>query len=230
MLRRPKHQSTTKNTRTSLQSTNGELYLSDRMSKRLAQLEFSFKSWIQSSNFSFTRKPGPPKSSDHSDSGMTAWCRDQAVVFELPELARKIRVSWNPRMRTTAGRAWWPARQIEINPKLKEFSDDEVWRTLKHEFAHLIAYERCGRRKIDPHGIEWQTACKDLGIAGESVYHHLPLKGRKMKRNHAYACPSCLAVIKRVRPFKKAVACYSCCKKFNSGSYHDRFRLIKNKI
>lgn len=161
---------------------------------------------------------------------MTAWCREQALSFELPELARKVRVSWNTKMRTTAGRAWWPARQIELNPKIRNFSEAEVWRTLKHELAHLVAYERCGRKKIEPHGIEWQTACSDLGIAGESTYHSLPLKGRKMKRNHAYACPSCLVVIKRVRPFNRAVACYSCCKKFNSGNYDNRFRLIKNKI
>jgi hypothetical protein len=31
-----------------------------------------------------------------------------------------------------------------------------------------------------------------------------------------------------VRPIKKAVACYECCRKFNNGVYHDRFRLIKN--
>ena len=200
------------------------------MSKRLAQLEFRFKSWMRNSKASASRKSAPTPSSDHSDAAMTAWCQEQATQFELPELARKIGVSWNPRMRTTAGRAWWPARQIELNPKLKDISEQEVWRTLKHEFAHLIAYERSGRKKIRPHGVEWRTACSDLGIGGESAYHHLPFEGRKMKRKHAYACPSCLVVTERVKPFNRAVACHPCCKKFNSGQYHDRFRLIKNRI
>lgn len=167
---------------------------------------------------------------DQSDPGMTVWCREQAMSFGLPELSRKVCVVWNPRMRTTAGRAWWPSRLIEINPKLKDLSETEVWRTLKHEFAHLLAFERCGRRQIDPHGIEWQMACCELGIPGESARHSLPLKSRRMKRKHVYVCPSCFSEIKRVRPMQRAVACYSCCKKFNAGNYHERFRLIRNSI
>lgn len=161
---------------------------------------------------------------------MTTWCRERALDFALPELARKVRVIWNPRMRTTAGRAWWPTRNIELNPKLRDISEEEVWHTLKHEFAHLVAYERAGRRRIEPHGIEWRAACAELGIPGETARHSLPLKGRRMKRKYAYVCPSCLSSLKRVRPMKRAVACYSCCKKFNSGNYSERFRLIRNEI
>jgi len=199
------------------------------MPKRLAQLEFRFPAWLRKVSPTPAMPAGTP-AAGQPDPGMTSWCKDAAHSFGLPELARKVRVSWNPRMRTTAGRAWWPDRTIELNPKLRDFSDTEVWRTLKHEFAHLLAYERCGRRRIDPHGAEWQAACAELGIAGETTYHSLPLKGRKMKRKHSYACPSCLAVVLRVRPMRRAVACYSCCKKHNGGNYHDRFRLIENKI
>ncbi len=161
---------------------------------------------------------------------MTVWCEEQAMLFGLPELARKVRVVWNPRMQTTAGRACWPERLIEINPKLKDLSEAQVWRTLKHEFAHLLAFERCGRRQIDPHGVEWQKACIELGIPDESARHSLPLKGRRIKRKYIYVCPSCLSDVKRVRPMKRAVACYSCCKKFNGGNYHEKFRLIKNVL
>lgn len=199
------------------------------MAKRFAQLEFKFPAWMRSFSTS-VEKSLPATPPGNADSGMTAWCKEQASAFGLPELARKVTVSWNPRMRTTAGRAWWPARSIEMNPKLKEFSEEEVWRTLKHEFAHLLAYERCGRKKIEPHGIEWRAACTELGIGDEKTYHSLPLKGRKMKRNYAYVCPSCLATIRRVRPMRRAVACYPCCKKHNGGSYHERFRLIKNDV
>lgn len=161
---------------------------------------------------------------------MTAWCQQQAAALGLPELAKKIQVSWNPRMRTTAGRAWWPSRCIELNPKLKDFSEEEIWRTLKHELAHLIAYERGGRRRIDPHGPEWRAACAELGIPDETRCHALPLKPRRMKRNYAYACPACLTVIARVRPFRRAVACHTCCQKYNGGLYHNRFRLIRKDI
>lgn len=199
------------------------------MPKPFAQLELRFPAWLR------TWKPSAKKSVREAtlgnfDPGLTAWCEETAAALGMPELARKVRVSWNPRMRTTAGRAWWPHRSIEMNPKIREIADAQIWRTLKHELAHLIAYERCGRRRIDPHGPEWQAACAELGIPGETTYHSLPLRARRMKRNHSYACPSCLTVISRVRPFRRAVACYSCCRKFNGGMYHDRFRLIRNAI
>ncbi|MFK7851978.1 MAG: SprT-like domain-containing protein [Akkermansiaceae bacterium] len=200
------------------------------MPKRFAQLEFGFSNWIRKKR-DLEKKPEEAKlPPPNSDSEMTRWCQQQARSLKLPELSRKVSVSWNPRMRTTAGRAMWPSRKIEINPKIKQFSDHEVWRTLKHEFAHLVAYERSGRKRIRPHGIEWQTACSDLGIPRETTTHSLPLKGRRMKKKFTYTCPSCLIETQRVRPFKRVVACYTCCRKFNSGQYHDRFRLVKSKI
>ena len=191
----------------------------------MPQLEFRWTSWLGG-----LKTPDATQTKTlRDDGGLSAWCAEAAKALSMGELARKVRVSWNPRMQTTAGRAWWPDRSIELNQKLHECEPEELWRTLKHELAHLVAYERCGRRRIDPHGPEWQAACTDLGIPGELPYHTLPFKRRRMKRNHAYVCSNCFAVIHRVRPIKRAVACYDCCRKFNSGAYHDRFRLIKNK-
>lgn len=193
------------------------------MGRSTPQLEFRWTSWFRV----LKTQAAPARKSGQEDSSLTAWCAEASKSLTLNELARKVRVTWNPRMQTTAGRAWWPDRSIELNPKLKDCESEELWRTLKHELAHLVAYERCGRRRIDPHGSEWQVACADLGIAGELPFHTLPFKRRRMKRNHAYICSNCFAVIHRVRPIKKAVACYDCCQKLNKGVYHDRFRLIK---
>jgi predicted SprT family Zn-dependent metalloprotease len=182
------------------------------MASFFPQLEFKFSIWNRGVK-SPKKKSILTENLNKFDPGMTVWCEEQAMLFGLPELARKVRVVWNPRMQTTAGRACWPERLIEINPKLKDLSEAQVWRTLKHEFAHLLAFERCGRRQIDPHGVEWQKACIELGIPDESARHSLPLKGRRIKRKYIYVCPSCLSDVKRVRPMKRAVACYSCCKK-----------------
>ena len=191
----------------------------------MSQLEFRWSSWLR-----VLRVPPPsPNPSAKEDGGLTAWCAEASNNLGLPELARKVLVSWNPRMQTTAGRAWWPDRLIELNPKLRDCEPDQVWRTLKHELAHLIAYERCGRKRIDPHGAEWATACTDLGIPGEQPFHTLPFKRRRVKRNHAYVCPHCQTTIHRVKPIRRAVACYDCCRKFNAGAYHDSYRLIKKK-
>ncbi len=193
------------------------------MGRSTPQLVFRWASW-----FSVLKAPAAPKTKPaKEDRGLTAWCAETAAGLALPELACKVHVSWNPRMQTTAGRARWPDRAIELNPKLKECEPDELWSTLKHELAHLVAYERCGRRRIKPHGREWRTACADLGIPDEQPCHTLPFKRRRMKRNHAYICPNCFATIRRVKPIQRTVACYDCCRKFNRGSYHDRYRLIK---
>jgi predicted SprT family Zn-dependent metalloprotease len=129
-------------------------------------------------------------------------------------------------MQTTAGRAWWPDRMIELNPKLKNLPPEELWRTLKHELAHLVAYERAGRRHTEPHGPEWRAACAELGIPNEQPFHTLPFKRRRMKRNHVYTCPVCLIELRRVKPLGRAVACYTCCRKHNGGVYDSRFRLV----
>ncbi len=191
----------------------------------MSQLEFRWPSWLGGAKAAVPATLRPPK----ADGGLSAWCAEAANHLALPDLARKVHVIWNPRMQTTAGRAWWPDRAIELNPKLRECAPEELWRTLKHELAHLVAYERCGRRHIDPHGPEWELACSDLGISGEQPFHTLPFKRRRVKRNHAYICSNCFTTIHRVKPIQRAVACYDCCRKFNDGAYHDRYRLIKQK-
>ena len=195
------------------------------MGRRAPQLEFRWASWFRG----FKALAVPPSLLGEGDGELTAWCMEAAQGLALHELAQKVRVSWNPRMRTTAGRAWWPDRRIELNPKLKDCDPDEIWRTLKHELAHLVAYERCGRRRIEPHGAEWQLACSDLGIPGEKACHRLPFEPRRMERKHVYHCASCSATIQRVRPLKRNVACFECCRKFNNGTYHERFRLVKKQ-
>ena len=157
---------------------------------------------------------------------MRGWCVREALRLGLPELAGCLVVRWNPRMRTTAGRAWWPDRVIELNGRLRDLDGGEVaWNTLKHELAHLVAYERAGRRRIAPHGNEWRKACADLGIAGESVCHALPLRGNRMKRKFSYGCPVCGESFERVRRIRRPVACLACCRKFAGGRYDKRFRL-----
>lgn len=135
-----------------------------------------------------------------------------------------VAVCWNPGLRTTAGLAIWRERKIVLNPKLVEVSAAEVQRTLRHELAHLLAQHRAGRRRIDAHGPEWRSACKDLGIPNEPRCHSLPFKRRKIERKFFYACPACSTVLARVHPLRRRVACVKCCRKFNGGAYQERFR------
>ena len=199
-----------------------------QMKKAWAQLEFTWASWL--------RRPKIDASHVHSggmkEEGLqfTEWCRDEAAKLRLKKLSATVRVRWNPRMRSTAGRASWPECLIELNPRLKDIGEDELLRTLRHELAHLVAYARSGRRKIAPHGPEWRQACIDLGIPNERAYHDLPLPSRTMKRKHLYVCRHCKMEWRRVQPFRRAVACYDCCRKYNGGEYHERYRMEKKRL
>jgi len=161
------------------------------------------------------------------DTELTKMCTDLLLDLGLERLAMKVGVRWNRRMRSSAGRATWPTALIELNPRLPDISKEEVRRTLLHELAHLVAYERCGNRRIQAHGIEWRQACADLGIPGEQATHRLELPSRSMKRRWRYQCPSCATSFDRVRRFKGRVACYECCRSVNGGEYHESFRLME---
>jgi predicted SprT family Zn-dependent metalloprotease len=138
-------------------------------------------------------------------------------------LARRVRIEWNSRMRSTAGTAF-PARSlVRLNPRLREFGEAEIDRTLRHELAHLLAHERAGRRRIAPHGPEWRRACRDLGVPDEKRTHDLPLPQRKVARRHHYKCPACGMEIARVQPLRRSSACLRCCRQHNRGRYDARF-------
>jgi predicted SprT family Zn-dependent metalloprotease len=139
-------------------------------------------------------------------------------------LAGRVRVEWVSRLSTTAGLAFPGRSLVRLNPRLREFGDAEIQRTLRHELAHLLAHERAGRRRIAPHGPEWRRACIDLGLPGEKRTHDLPLPRRVVARRHHYRCVACGVTVARVRPLKRGSACLGCCRAHNRGRYDARFR------
>jgi predicted SprT family Zn-dependent metalloprotease len=130
-------------------------------------------------------------------------------------------------MRSTAGTAYPGKNLISLNPRLRDFGEEEIDRTLRHELAHLLAQHRAGRRRIAPHGAEWQRACIDLGLDDERRCHDLPLPRRSLAPRHLYRCPHCALEVRRVRPMRRASACLACCRRHNRGQYDARFRFAK---
>jgi predicted SprT family Zn-dependent metalloprotease len=162
---------------------------------------------------------------DGRDEALEEQARAMLLNLDLPGGAKLVTVTWNARLRSTAGYARYPSWAIELNPRLREF-EGQVDRTLKHELAHLIAYHRSGRRRIEPHGHEWRLACADLGISGEKAHHRLPLPRNEVERKLVYACPSCQTPVQRVRKFRRPTACLQCCNRHAGGRYDGRFRLV----
>jgi SprT protein len=139
-------------------------------------------------------------------------------------IANELRVEWNSRLKTAAGRADYRQKLISLNPRLSEHPA-EIDRTLRHELAHILAQFRAGPRRIPPHGVEWQKACVDLGIADEKRCHNLPFPARTYAARFVYRCPNCRQEFPRVRRVRRAVACLTCCRKHNGGGFDPRFRL-----
>ena len=139
-------------------------------------------------------------------------------------IAHELRVEWNSRLKTAAGRADYRQKLVSLNPRLSEYPI-EIDRTLRHELAHILAQFRAGRRRILPHGVEWREACRDLGISDEKRCHNLPFPVSERARRYLYRCPRCRRDFPRVRRIKRAVACLACCRAHNGGKFDARFRL-----
>ena len=143
------------------------------------------------------------------------------------KVGQKFSISWNFRMRSAAGRAKLQTYEIEINPKLIQIDEKEVWNTVLHELAHLVAWKRNRHRG---HGQPWRQACIDLGIPLESVTHTLPLPSNKMRKKWQYKCGNCGATSERVRRAQKKIACAACCKRYNKNRYTDLYQLEEYKL
>lgn len=152
------------------------------------------------------------------------FAREILIAAGAGQLATKVRVRWNTRMRSTAGRADYRQALVVLNPLLQAH-EGEVERTLRHELAHLLAHARAGRRRIAPHGNEWRKACADLGLAGEKRCHNLPLPTRRRACPYLYICPQCSLEFPRTRRIRRALACLNCCRRFNRGRFASKFQL-----
>ena len=199
----------------------------------LRQLEFEFRS----TNLLFVGPPGVSpgelinESAGKMPPGHTA---ETAVLLKIARellrslgakrIATELRVEWNSRLKTAAGRADYRQKLISLNPRLVEHPA-EIDRTLRHELAHILAQFRARRRRISPHGSEWQQACRDLGIAGEKRCHTLPFPTKSYAPRFIYRCPNCRRDFPRVRKIKRTVACLACCRAHNRGEFDVRFRL-----
>ena len=199
----------------------------------LRQLEFAFRS----TSLLFVGPPGVSpgelinESAGKMPAGHTAGtavllktARELLCSLGAKRIATELRVEWNSRLKTAAGRADHRQKLISLNPRLVEHPA-EIDRTLRHELAHILAQFRAGRRRISPHGPQWQQACCDLGIADEKRCHTLPFPTKSYAPRFIYRCPNCRRDFPRVRKIKRTVACLACCHAHNGGEFDVRFRL-----
>ena len=136
------------------------------------------------------------------------------------------KVSWNSRLRSTAGRFRPAKRRFRRIPEealieiaaylLEEEKGEELIRdTLAHEMIHFWLWVL---KKPYGHTKEFHEKRREMGVG---MYNPVP-KRRPVK--YRYQCPSC----KREYPARRRLAqhaCRKCCHEHNGGRFHHKFRL-----
>src|SRR6266540_2165562 len=187
----------------------------------LRQLEFAFQA-VAASLWDASRFA---QRSGYKASDLETKARELLCSLGAKRIATELRVEWNSRLKTAAGRADYRQKLISLNPRLVEHPS-EIDRTLRHELAHILAqFREKSRRRISPHGLEWQQACRHLGIADEKRCHALPFPAKRYAPRFIYRCPNWQRELPRVRKIKRTIACLPCCRAHNGGEFDVRFRL-----
>lgn len=101
--------------------------------------------------------------------------------WRVPETG--VRVAWNRRLTTTAGRAFLRGARIELNPTLLARAPDQLPVVLAHEAAHIAAFRLFGP-KVAAHGRHWRSLMR---LAGHepSITHDIPVDGRRGRRRRS---------------------------------------------
>ena len=100
------------------------------------------------------------------------------------------------RLRVSAGMAYFRLKAIGLSVALLD-DEQKLESTLKHEYAHLLAYHRHGRKGVG-HGEPWRRAMHDLGVKPE-VYHRYEVQRNTKRQQVSYLCQRCGVVILRTR-------------------------------
>lgn len=111
----------------------------------------------------------------------------ERLCHEFP-LGKKPGLEWR-NFRTTAGTADFNRWVISLSRHLLH-DRDRLELTLRHEYAHLLAFSRHGRKHGRGHGPAWRQAMKDLGLDPQ-VYHRYPVQRNQPRQEVIYFCASC---------------------------------------
>lgn len=117
-------------------------------------------------------KEWPPEAVEQAaDEAFAAW--------GIPEMRKEFGWSWNPRLRTTAGRAFLHEDRIELNPRLLARHPELIRAVVIHEFAHLVQ-QRSHPNETD-HGPFWRALMRKAGLPPDAT-HDLPVDELRVRR------------------------------------------------
>ena len=130
---------------------------------------------------------------------------EDAASNLLAQLCASHPIGYKPKIvwktyRVSAGMAFYRIGVIALS---KLVLDDEVKMadTLKHEYAHLMAFAKYGRKGIG-HGEPWAEAMAELGLEPR-VQHNYPVRRNRQRQEVAYTCQRCGILLVRAKRLPK---------------------------
>lgn len=117
----------------------------------------------------------------------------------LASLCQGFPIGYEPRvvwknLRVSAGIARYQDQTIVLSRALLTTAD-RMELTLKHEYAHLMAVARHGRKAAN-HGVFWQSAMRELGCE-PTVRHSYEVQRNSKRQRVGYRCKGCGELITR---------------------------------
>lgn len=119
----------------------------------------------------------------------------------LQDLCAKHPIGYVPKLvwkqlRVTAGTAHYRAGMISLSSIIL-VDAERLNITLRHEYAHLMAFVRHGRKGAG-HGESWKAAMRELGLEPK-VRHKYDVQRNVARQEVAYACQRCGEIFSRKR-------------------------------
>ncbi len=120
-------------------------------------------------------------------------------LWSLFPLKKKPVVVWRG-YRVSAGMAYLRTYHIGLSNRVLQ-DEAAMLETLRHEYAHLMAYDRHGPRAAG-HGEPWKQAMRELGLQ-PTVRHKLPVERNTPRQRVIYICVRCGLEFHRTRRLTK---------------------------
>ena len=122
-------------------------------------------------------------------------------AFAAHPIGVKPRLIWK-NYRVTAGTAHCGTWTIALSQLILE-SEEQVRVTVLHEYAHLLAVYRHGRKAAN-HGRAWRQAMADLGLDPIVTHRYPVIRNQPSENAVEYICEKCGTVITRRRRLSRS--------------------------
>ncbi len=137
----------------------------------------------------------------HAGDLLARWAR----LWDAPYLADGLTIEVSPRLRASIGRCYPERRLIRLASWVVEEERTLLPEVLCHEAAHVVVYERNGRRGR-PHGPQWQSLMKRAGFEPRvrlAVPQHIAARLERRRRRYRHECPVCRVSCTAGRPMRR---------------------------